>query len=208
MCSVLLSSELRPSVYAVFSFNHNSHHCYSNTNPVWKPLPNDHVDSGCKTAAVPGCGAPAPPPQPPAPSPPPPGLHYDGVIRSDPDGSMVAYMIPPYKSVSGASQSLLPPLLRCSRCGVGRITRRLWSSSRTARWLQPGSLAKRKRRVGAPSSSRSFQLARRRGLRRRHSQSETISRIRTPSSSTTTQRAYCTCFTPRWANSFVPVARS
>lgn len=97
---------LTPLPRAVFSWNTESHHCYTNTNPVWAPEANPRVTSGCKTGVVVGCGAgpspspPSPPGPGPAPPPPSPKPKYDGVIRDDTDGSRVAYMIPPYLSVS------------------------------------------------------------------------------------------------------------
>jgi predicted neuraminidase len=89
----------------VFSWNEESHHCFMVTCTEFSGQANDHVESGCIPGSLPGCAAPAPP----GPGPPPPNTPaYDGVLRSQPDGTTVAYMIPPYKSNHASTIEVLP----------------------------------------------------------------------------------------------------
>lgn len=76
-----------------WTYNLNSGHCRVSASTKWIGAALDHTTSGCIPDVVSGC-----PHSPPPPSPSPPSPAYDGVLRSDPDGSTVAYMIPPYKS--------------------------------------------------------------------------------------------------------------
>ena len=58
---------------SVFSWNEESHHCYTETCSTFNGAPNSHVISGC-LLGVAGCAqTPAPPPGPPPPPPHPPG---------------------------------------------------------------------------------------------------------------------------------------
>jgi predicted neuraminidase len=97
--------------HTVFSWNQNSHHCFTTNCKKFGGGANDHVTSGC-LPTVPGCAAkppgPAPPPPPGPPTPAPPPAHFDGVIRDAGDGSFEAHLIPPFKSNHAATIEQLP----------------------------------------------------------------------------------------------------
>jgi len=89
-----------------FSWNKNSHHCFTSTGTKWAGYSLDHVISGCDAARVENCGAkPGPSPSPPTP---PAPEKYDGVLRSNGKGRMDAYLPPPFHSNHASMVEQLP----------------------------------------------------------------------------------------------------
>lgn len=94
------------STCVMWTFNHNSGHCFWAFDGSWKPLSNAHTNSGCDDSKVKGCSA-SPSPGP-GPSPPGPSPKFDGKVRPQADNSSAAYMIPPYKSNHASTIEVLP----------------------------------------------------------------------------------------------------
>eukprot|EP00040_Diaphanoeca_grandis_P016409 m.3656 g.3656 ORF g.3656 m.3656 type:complete len:468 (-) comp2577_c0_seq1:87-1490(-) len=94
----------------VFSWNKESHHCYTVNCSKFTGSANPRTISGCVNG-LDGCSSSPPSPSPPPPPTPPgpsPDVKFDGVVRPQADGSLAAYMIPPYKSNHAATIEVLP----------------------------------------------------------------------------------------------------
>lgn len=92
-----------------FSWNKNSHHCFTSTDGKWAGSALDHVISGCDPDRVANCGAkPGPSPGPPSPPSPPAPEKYDGVLRANGKGRVDAYLPPPFKSNHASMVEQLP----------------------------------------------------------------------------------------------------
>jgi predicted neuraminidase len=98
----------------IYTFNHNSKHCFWSFDGKWDPIANDHTISGCLEAstgskpAVKGCPQPGAPTPAPVPTPAPQPSKFDGKLFNETDGTVGAYMIPPYVSNHASTIEQLP----------------------------------------------------------------------------------------------------